>query len=148
MTTIDRLNKIAQAKEKKLATKAKVEIEKREQEQIYREHILAYGKRIKAIMDIANALVDAGYPLGKYDCFISNSYKYNFGIIANGSTYFNNVRDIQGVGYRSSGENCYLKDLIVNSDSIISFCVWGTCQDWDEDFVNFEKKFYEFVDSL
>ena len=146
MNTADRLNKIAMAKAEKDEAMQVAEVTQKTKEQEYREHILKYGKRIKAIMEVANGLIDAGYPLGKNDCFKSNGWSHNFGIIADGCSLFNNLRNVRGVGYEGGGWAG--DDLTVAPDSIISFAIKGSCRKWTTDFNNFEKEFYAYVDSL
>lgn len=146
MNTTDRLNKIAMAKAKKDEAMQVAEVAQKTKEQVYSEHILGYGDRIKAIMEVANGLIDAGYPLGKNDCFVSNGWSHKFGIIADGCSVFNNLRNVRGVGHIGGGWAG--TDLIVAPDSIISFAIKGTCEEWDSRFAEFEKEFYAYVDSL
>ena len=146
MNTTDRLNKIALAKAKKEEAMRVAEVAQKTKEQAYSEHILGYSDRIKAIMEVANALIDAGYPLGKSDCFKSNGWSHEFGIIADGSSVFNNLDNVRGVGHIGGGWAG--TDLIVAPNNIISFAMWGTCEEWDSRFADFEKRFYAYVDSL
>lgn len=144
-TTTTRLGKIAKAKyEKDCAEKLALEAEVNKKMN-YIKHLESYCERIKELMIVANALLENGFEIGENDCFISDGVSHKFGFITTGGRICNNIQLI-GVG-RCGGGVCG-DDLAVNENGMVSYNMWGTCEDWDDKFETFEKAFYEYVDNM
>lgn len=145
MNTTERLNKIAQAKQSKDNAEMLAHEEEMNATRRFINHLLSYGERIKALMEVGNALIDNGFPLGPHDCFASDCISHKFGFVTTGCSIWNNVK-IHGVG-RCGGGYCG-ENLTVTENEVVSLNECYSCEQWTANFDAFEKEFYDYLDSL
>ena len=142
MTTTDRLNKIASVAENV----------KKNEEPSFADHVATYAERIRAIIEVGSALVRNKMPLGKHDCFQTNTWDHRFGFMVTGDRLFNpNNWRIVGIGRVGGGwvGNDFIFDnlLVSFEGEVIEYDGIYTCESWTKDFEQFEKDFYNYVDN-
>lgn len=150
MNMTDRLNRIAIAKQRR----DNEEIEKINNEEkakqdynnFLKEH---YGEKTKELITIAKELIKNGFPLGIGDCFTSDGITHKFGFVKIGCTMFNNITFF-GIGFEGGGV-CG-NDFYITENGDIQFSEYFykhiSSKDWMDAFEEFERKFYNYVDSL
>ena len=150
MNITDRLNRIAKAKERRDNEKAEaINAEARAKEDYIGFLKENYGERTRELIIVANELIKNGFPLGKDDCFTSNSITHDFGFVVCGCSKFNNIM-IYGIGFEGGGV-CGDSLYITENNTIIFgeyFYKRVSGKDWIDAFDEFEDKFYKYVDSL
>ena len=137
--------------------------------------IKSFAPRMHDLMDVAMALYEKGIPLGKvtdrtsgYVEFVTNGWFHNIGFVA--AVRINGHIPGRGqhlpIGFGIAGGGCAGESLEINKDGELEFLhrpfgkpAGVSGRPWErkdiehlEDFVNgfddFERRFYEYVDSL
>lgn len=165
---MNRIEKI-RAKRQALDAQAKSEQERKEQTvKFYTNRLKQFAPRINELMQLAMELLKNDIPLGKRykdlvfykDEFVTEGIHHRLGFYFK---YENGRRYLLGIGIEGGG--CCGHDLAVNTNGTIiknpldiiigcrdyekaytDFC--GKCQDFLEEFDEFEKKVFDYVDNL
>lgn len=159
MNTETRMQKIARVKAEMDAKRyEEMSVAQREYE-LYCCSLVPYADRIKDLLKIAKELHRNGFDLGKrrglwddgLPKFVTDGIDHFFGFYLSGNKYHNysmcQVMDFIGC----EGSGCCGKDLKINTDGRVVECskwFYDTRRNLVEIFLNFEKEFYEYVDSL
>lgn len=117
-----------------------------------------YSDRIADIISVAEHLQRNRILLGKkkgWDdapTFVSDGISHRFGFVCDGNPYFSPYDlKILGVGYRAGG-CCGHKHHVMNQYGFVSFSDYfyktKSRERLEKDFLEFEKSFYDYVDSL
>ena len=166
MNTTDRLNKIANKGREIVDAQKAEQLRKEEIINCYARHIKNIAPRIKELMKVGHALLNNNLAFGKqtkaligYDEeFITNGITHKLGF------FFQFARDnspLLGIGIKGGG--CCGQDLAVdeNGDMVVKidphyhsyryfgfddYC--GKCEQFLDDFNDFEKRVYEYIDNL
>ena len=155
----ERLNAIKIAREKRNLVMAN----QLKEEQTRKENFLTTFEndklsiRVKEIIEVAKELQKNGFLLGekkswdKAPFFVSDGINHGFGFVCEGNPYTSPLAlQISGLGYEGGG--CCGTSFIFNDDGVVKFSdyIYKTknIQKILADFDEFERKFYEFVDSL
>lgn len=119
---------------------------------------LKYSDKIKEIIEVGNYLMQNGFLLGekkswdKAPKFVSEGINHQFGFVCYGNPYSNpKGLTIRGLGYVCGGcdgvNNFMVSEQGVQEFSEYVFKTKGFIT-IEKDLLDFEKRFYEYVDSL
>lgn len=119
---------------------------------------LKYSDKIKELIEVGNHLLNNGFLLGekkswdKAPTFVSEGINHRFGFVCNGNPYTSpKSLQIKGLGYVCGGcdgvNNFILSENGVQEFSEYVFKTKGFVT-IEKDLLDFEKRFYEYVDSL
>lgn len=154
----DRLNHISNAR----VIRDELEIMRREAEckrkEEYQEYFNQHLKRIDALILTARHLQANGFLLGKkpqWDKapeFVSDGIYHKFGFVCKGNPYMDADKlEVIGVGYVAGGCDGHI-NTIIDENGFVSMneCYYKTKtkEQVEAELLDFEKRFYEFVDSL
>lgn len=126
------------------------------------EVIEKYSKRIFDLLNTARGLITYGFQLGNADWsgdnldFESNGITHRFGFVLKGTTNpkwgRSKVIELLGIGWKGGG-CCGRNNLVLTENGIADFNDWFFKTrvlegNFKKDFDDFEKSFYQYVDSL
>lgn len=154
----ERLNHISNARVLRDDLEMKARVAEYQRREEYIEYFDKYLKRIDDLIMTAKHLQANGFLLGnrvgwnKTPEFVSEGIYHQFGFVCDGNPFCDpyNLKVI-GVGYEAGGAYGET-NTIINESGFISMneCYYKTKkkEQVEADLLDFEKRFYEFVDSL
>lgn len=168
MEIMERLKKIRDAKARMDNEQLDAEQKKAMEKEEFCRKWLVHSERIKNLITVAQELCANNIPIGKMQrsiCgfpeheLVSNGIEHHFGFIARKP--FDESRNIGIYGIGHEGGGCCGTDFVLDETGVAKFSD-HYCYEWDRNYkvrilcfeqleqclLDFEKRFYEYVDSL
>lgn len=168
MEVTERLKNIRCAKERMDNEQLSAEQKRAKEKQEFCNKWLAHSERIKNLIVVAQELCANNIPIGELGKsigglpehkFVSNGIDHRFGFIAHRPYEHSRNIGIYGIGHKGGG--CCGVDFVLNESGVAEFSNYY-CYEWNRNYterilcfeklerklLEFEKKFYEYVDSL
>lgn len=154
----ERLNNISKAGVLRDDLEMKARVADYQRREDYKRHFDKYLKRIDDLIMTAKHLQANGFLLGekpKWDKapeFVSEGIYHKFGFVCKGNPYMDADKlEVIGVGYKAGGCDGHI-NTIIDENGFVSMneCYYKTKtkEQVEAELLDFEKRFYEFVDSL